>query len=560
MDTNSQTLNAHRPDYEIGSLTVNRTPVGSGRLFWGREMPDVFPCHPDSVGICLAGWVNEIASNRLGVFPAHDVHDVVCVPVLSVLTVRADVDIPHGIRAGVSGAAHDVTSSCAALMPLTRLGPNLHPLRKSDPPFNAPALRSTLLMRIALRWTANRPERTVPVEIERLIQSAPVDALRISFDNRGIFSGRHDVDLSLHSSRMKLATRHFVKKPNSKVRQNHRATGLARGDHRYNCNSLSHFTGRVTRFLFHVIPVHRDPLARVGSAFLRVPSAVDISIAHGTPRLSVDGRTQFRVRRFVAVGDLHQAAEGRAASFAKSLALIARQSGEKSVKVHDCNLDVSNHSVKKHLNHALEISCSNVGMDIFENRRRWLAHWIKTDFDGDRKRAEEATGYSRSQLSQFLSPNYQGGESPQEKAARKLELKFGKAPRIMETPAPGTEGNGGMVPGPTIDVQPSVTADQSVPDYVSDAISAVRDAHKASVPREVFDAVRILFSLLNRQNNGNIDASHKDETLTATAAMQSLKRQADQVQQEAEERLATRSGGSRGARKVGERRSKNIRH
>ncbi|MCW5141082.1 hypothetical protein [Burkholderia cenocepacia] len=108
------------------------------------------------------------------------------------------------------------------------------------------------------------------------------------------------------------------------------------------------------------------------------------------------------------------------------------------MQVHARNLDVSQHNVKKHLRHGLDISCCNPGMDIYANRRRWLAHWIETDFEGSRRRAEEATGYSRSQLSQYLSDTYQDGKSPQERAARALEKRFGKPERIMETPAPGT--------------------------------------------------------------------------------------------------------------------------
>lgn len=78
-------------------------------------------------------------------------------------------------------------------------------------------------------------------------------------------------------------------------------------------------------------------------------------------------------------------------------------------------------------------------MDIYENRRQWLAYWIEHDYRGDRTAAERATGYSRSQLSQFLSKKYQDGKSIQERAARRIEEKFGKAERIMETPAPTAE-------------------------------------------------------------------------------------------------------------------------
>lgn len=109
------------------------------------------------------------------------------------------------------------------------------------------------------------------------------------------------------------------------------------------------------------------------------------------------------------------------------------------MKVHADNLDASKHFDKKYLNHGLEVSCCNAAMDIYENRRQWLAYWIEHDFGGDRTATERATGYSRSQLSQFLSKKYQDGKSIQERAARRIEEKFGKRDRIMEEPAPTAE-------------------------------------------------------------------------------------------------------------------------
>jgi hypothetical protein len=242
------------------------------------------------------------------------------------------------------------------------------------------------------------------------------------------------------------------------------------------------------------------------------------------------------------------------------------------VEVHSRNLDVSKHNVKKllaggveaskqtiqkRLNHVLEVSCFNVGMDIYENRRRWLAYWIEHDFKGDRKAAEMATGYTRSQLSQFLSKSYQGGESPQEKAARRLEKKFGKAERIMETPAPGA-GQAPLVP--TLQYIPPTETDSELPSYVLDAIMAVRKAYIDKVPREVFDAVRVLFSQLHNPESGKLTPPKKDEAVGSSDAMQSISGQAKRVMEDAESHLATRSGDKRAARADGGKRSKNIRH
>nr|WKF58791.1 hypothetical protein HUO10_003292 [Paraburkholderia busanensis] len=198
-------------------------------------------------------------------------------------------------------------------------------------------------------------------------------------------------------------------------------------------------------------------------------------------------------------------------------------------------------------------------MDIYENRRRWLAYWIEKDFGGDRKAVEMATGYSRSQLSQYLSVSYQGGKSPQERAARMLEQKFGKADRIMETPAPGP-GQEALVPTALYKPMDQPVRNMEPPAYVSDALEAVVAAWHADAPREAFDAVRVLFSLLKAPESGSITAPKKDETVKPASSMQSIKGETDKVLQDAESRLATRTEEKRGARKVGEKRSKSVRH
>ncbi|MGB8422219.1 hypothetical protein [Paraburkholderia sp.] len=262
------------------------------------------------------------------------------------------------------------------------------------------------------------------------------------------------------------------------------------------------------------------------------------------------------------------------------------------MQVHSHNLDCSKHNVKKHLSHALDISCSNSGMDIYSNRRRWLAHWIDTEYGGNKARAAEATGYSRSQISQFLSDSYQEGRSPQEKAARTLEHRFKKPDRIMETPAPGTalpttSSNEPSYPGDVDGLFIRTAEDGThymlfeikrprgstshpesqmtryfvdLPDYVVAAHNAVMEAHCSKAPREVFDAVAVLFSQLRIPESGSIDAPRKDETERQPSAASNMKEHAERAKKGAESRLATRSGGTSGAQKVGGKRPKSHPH
>lgn len=73
-------------------------------------------------------------------------------------------------------------------------------------------------------------------------------------------------------------------------------------------------------------------------------------------------------------------------------------------------------------------------MDIYDNRRQWLAHWIQTLVNGDRAEFERQYGYSRSQVAQFLSRTYQDGRSIGDIAARRLEKKLGFPDRTMDAP------------------------------------------------------------------------------------------------------------------------------
>lgn len=89
---------------------------------------------------------------------------------------------------------------------------------------------------------------------------------------------------------------------------------------------------------------------------------------------------------------------------------------------------------EKDLSQRLEISCSNRDMDtwIYANRRKWLAYWIEEA--GGRPKFEKKYEYTRSQVTQFLSEEYQDGKSIGELAARRIEKRLGKPDRAMEAP------------------------------------------------------------------------------------------------------------------------------
>lgn len=67
---------------------------------------------------------------------------------------------------------------------------------------------------------------------------------------------------------------------------------------------------------------------------------------------------------------------------------------------------------------------------IYENRRRWLEHWIAEA--GGRPKFEEKYAYTRSQLAQFLSAEYNEGRSIGDIAARRIERKLKKPDRSMD--------------------------------------------------------------------------------------------------------------------------------
>lgn len=339
------------------------------------------------------------------------------------------------------------------------------------------------------------------------------------------------------------------------------ATGLARGDYRYNEIHLRHLVEFSSSLLLDVVPVHRNTLPVVSGALLHLPSVIHVPVADRPLRLSVDGGAQLSSSRLVSVRDLHQSPASAATSDRKLLAFVDGEPEEVGMKVHDRNLEASQQNVKKHLDHALEISCCNPGMDIYENRRQWLAYWIEHDFDGDRIKCGQATGYSRSQISQFLSRTYQDGKSIQERAARSIEAKFGKADRIMETPAP----TGDQLPLVPIlrhedESTESIQEEKKLPEYVHRAINALREAHRNAAPREIFDGIAALFESLKKYSSGTI-TSQEDETVAKAASAASVEESViAEETKDATDRLATRNEDKRAARRLGGRRSKGTEH
>ncbi|CAB3730627.1 helix-turn-helix domain-containing protein [Paraburkholderia rhynchosiae] len=105
-----------------------------------------------------------------------------------------------------------------------------------------------------------------------------------------------------------------------------------------------------------------------------------------------------------------------------------------------------------------------------------------------------------------------------------------------------------------------MAAEQALPEYVSEAIAAIHKAYADNVPREAFDAVRVLFSQLKPSVGGTITPPNKDEAVKSSTAMQSIRETAERAQKDAESHLATRTEDQRAARRIGEKRSKNIRH
>lgn len=100
------------------------------------------------------------------------------------------------------------------------------------------------------------------------------------------------------------------------------------------------------------------------------------------------------------------------------------------------------------------------------------------------------------------------------------------------------------------------------PDFVIEALEAVVEAYRLDMPREAFDAVRVLLLLKKIPESGKITAQRKDETVRRASPMQGIEKDVTATAQEIEDRLATRNEGTRAARNTGTggRRSKGVRH
>lgn len=112
---------------------------------------------------------------------------------------------------------------------------------------------------------------------------------------------------------------------------------------------------------------------------------------------------------------------------------------------------------------------------------------------------------------------------------------------------------------------PSAVAPHShtLPPYVEEAQAALLSAHQNAAPRELFDAVRMIFSLLPSPSDANIKPLHNEparDVLTSHSASKSIEARAAWTEQEAESALKSRGGGSRGVKAAGDRKRKGARH
>lgn len=100
------------------------------------------------------------------------------------------------------------------------------------------------------------------------------------------------------------------------------------------------------------------------------------------------------------------------------------------------------------------------------------------------------------------------------------------------------------------------------PEYVLGVYQVIFDAWKAGVPREMFDAVRILLDQhIKSEENGKIVTRHKAEAAKKSRRpMSSIEADIDSTVQETERRLAKRDEGKHATRTTGEKRSKGLRH
>ena len=146
--------------------------------------------------------------------------------------------------------------------------------------------------------------------------------------------------------------------------------------------------------------------------------------------------------------------------------------------------------------------------------------------------------------------------------ARWLATGEGRMSSNEESPEPQADVIARLADGTTI-IMEAKKSHAAPPDDVKAAVQSLMEAYTAGAPRELFDAVRVIFSLLPRQSGANIKPSHKARTgdLSAThSASKSIDARAAWEEQEAENSLRASGGDSRGTRATGERKRKGARH
>lgn len=72
--------------------------------------------------------------------------------------------------------------------------------------------------------------------------------------------------------------------------------------------------------------------------------------------------------------------------------------------------------------------------EVFQYRRDWLQFWIHYFADGSRSTIEAMLGYGKSYIAQCLDPDYYGGRSIGERAARLIEMRLGRPAKSMDMP------------------------------------------------------------------------------------------------------------------------------
>lgn len=123
-----------------------------------------------------------------------------------------------------------------------------------------------------------------------------------------------------------------------------------------------------------------------------------------------------------------------------------------------------------------------------------------------------------------------------------------------------TDGSGNVM---LVELKRHAKEPESLPEYVQNAFTAMFSAYEGGASRELFDAVRVIFSLLPSADGASIKPSHKasvQETPALDSASRSVEAQVAWEEQETENALRARGGGSSGTRATGDRKRKGARH